>query len=76
MSDRDRNGRNETCENRRKNGLFAIDGGFRSSGGLDGGDHLDQTGNSPLRDRTGLRNSSQELNFLLQRPVGGMGSFA
>jgi hypothetical protein len=29
--------RNETCENRRRNGLFLIDDGFRSSGGLDGG---------------------------------------
>jgi hypothetical protein len=30
---------------------------------------------SPRRDRTSLRNSSQERNFLLQRPGGEMGSF-
>jgi hypothetical protein len=63
-------------KNPRRNGMFLIDDGFRSSGRLDGGDHLDQTGCSPRRDRTSLRNSSQERNFLLQRPGGEMGSFA
>jgi hypothetical protein len=35
-----------------------------------------QTANSPRRDRTSLLNSSQERNFLLQRPGGETGSFA
>jgi hypothetical protein len=51
----------------RRNGLFSIDDSFRGSGRLDGGDHLDQTACSPRRDRTSLRTSSQERNFLLQR---------
>jgi hypothetical protein len=42
---------------------------------LGGGDHLDQTANSPRSHRTSLRNSSQERNFLLQRPRGEMPSF-
>src|SRR6202165_5654237 len=40
-----------------------------------GGRHLEHTACSPRRDRTSLRNSSQERNFLLQRPGGEMGSF-
>src|ERR1700704_1571876 len=48
------------AENRRqdprRNGLFSIDDGFRSSGRLDGGDDLDRTACSPRRDRTRLRN--------------------
>jgi hypothetical protein len=69
-----------TVENRRQdprgNGLFTIDNGFRGSGRLDGGDDLDQTGCSPRSDRTSLRNSGQERNFLLQRLSGEMASFA
>ena len=49
--------------------------GNRGSVGLGGGDHLDQTANSPRSHRTSLRNSSQERNFLLQRPRGEMASF-
>ena len=63
-------------ENPRRNGLFPIDDGGRGSGRLDGGDDLDQTGCSPRSDRTSLRTSGQERNFLLQRPGGEMGSFA
>ena len=48
---------------------------MRGLGRLDGGDDLDQTACSPRRDRTSLQNSSQERNFLLQRPGGEMGSF-
>ena len=36
---------------------------------LGGGDHLDQTANSPRSHRTSLRNSSQERNFLRARPL-------
>ena len=43
---------------------------------MGGGDDLDQTACSPRRDRTRLRNSRQERNFLLQRPGGEMGLFA
>src|ERR1700730_5108827 len=62
-------------KNTRRNGLFSIDDGFRSSGRLDGGDDLDQTACSPRSHRTSLRTSSQERNFLLQRPGGETGSF-
>src|SRR6266481_2828700 len=55
--------------------LFSIDDGFRGSGRLGGGDDLDQTACSPRRDRTSLRTSGQERNFLLQRQGGEMGSF-
>jgi hypothetical protein len=54
-------------KNTRRNGLFLIGDGFRSSGKLDGGDDLDQTACSPRSHRTSLRTSSQERNFLLQR---------
>src|SRR6202790_2381086 len=54
-------------KNIRRNGLFLIGDGFRSSGKLDGGDDLDQTACSPRSHRTSLRTSSQERNFLLQR---------
>ena len=60
----------------RRNDLFSMDDGLDGSGRLGGGDHLDQTGCSPRRDRTSLRNSSQERSFWLQRPGGEMGSFA
>ena len=60
----------------RRNGLFSIADGYYRSGRLDGGDYLDQTACSPRRDRTSLRHSSQERNFLLQRRDGKMGSFA
>ena len=39
-------------------------------------DDLDQTACSPRRDRTSLRNSSQERNVSPQRPGAEMGSFA
>ena len=67
---------NDTGENPHRNGLSGVGAGICGFVGLDGGDHLDQTGCSPRRDRTSLRNSSQERNFLLQRPGGEMGSFA
>ena len=38
-------------KNAGRNGLFLIDDGFRSSGRLDGGDHLDQTACSPRSHR-------------------------
>src|SRR6202045_4501186 len=38
-------------KNPRRNGLFLIGDGFRSSGRLDGGDHLDQTACSPRSHR-------------------------
>jgi hypothetical protein len=63
-------------KNPRRNGLFSIDDGFLGSGRLDGGDDLDQTACSPRRDRTSLRNSSQERNFSPQKPGAEMGSFA
>src|SRR5258707_14827708 len=63
-------------KNPRRNGLFAVDVEICGFGRLDGGDDLDQTACSPRRDRTSLRNSSQERNFLLQRPGSKMGSFA
>jgi hypothetical protein len=73
-------GRDRCDENRwqdpRKNGLFFVDGGFRGSGRLDGGDYLDQTACSPRRHRTGLQYSSQERNFLLQRQGAELASFA
>ena len=37
-----------------RNDLFSMDDGFRSSGGLDGGDRRDRTANSPASRRTGL----------------------
>jgi hypothetical protein len=41
-------------ENPHRNGLFSIDGGFRGSGRLDGGDGRDRTANPPRsRHRTG-----------------------
>jgi hypothetical protein len=43
---------------------------------LGGGDYLDQTACSPRRDRTGLRYSSQERNFLAQRREPKLASFA
>src|ERR1700726_3784378 len=39
----------------RRNGLFLIDNGFRSSGGLDGGGCRAQTGDPPPSRRTRLR---------------------
>jgi len=63
------------AENPRRNDLF---GGVSEPCGLrrlDGGDDLDQTACSPRRDRTSLRTSGQERNFLLQRQGGEMGSF-
>src|SRR5437879_3330881 len=65
-----------TRQDPRRNGLFSVDDNFRSSGRLGGGDDLDQTTCSPRRDRTSLRNSSQERNFSPQRPGAEMGSFA
>jgi hypothetical protein len=68
--------RNDTGENPQRNGLSGVGAGICRFVGLDGGDYLDQTACSPRRDRTGLRHSSQERNFLLQRQDGKMGSFA
>ncbi len=68
--------RNDTGENPHRNGLFGAGPEICGLEGLDGGDDLDQTGCSPRSDRTSLRNSSQERNFLLQRPGGEIGSFA
>ena len=66
---------NKTAENPRRNGLFGFGREICGLEGLGGGDHLDQTANSPRSHRTSLRNSSQERNFLLQRPRGEMPSF-
>jgi hypothetical protein len=67
--------RNDTGENPLRNGLSRVGAGICGFVGLDGGHHLDQTGCSPRSHRTGLRNSSQERNFLLQRPRGELASF-
>jgi hypothetical protein len=68
--------RNDTGENPHRNGLSGVGTRICSFVGLGGGDDLDQTACSPRSHRTSLRNSSQERNFLLQRPRGEMGSFA
>jgi hypothetical protein len=54
---------------------FPIDGGFCGSVRLDGGDQLDQLAAPHAVIETSLRNSSQERNFLLQRPGGETGAF-
>ena len=67
--------RNDTGQNPQRNGLSGVGAGICGFVGLDGGDDLDQTACSPRRDRTSLRTSGQERNFLLQRQGGEMGSF-
>jgi hypothetical protein len=68
--------RNDAGEDPDRNGPFRVGLEIRSFEGLDGEGDLDQTGCFPRRDRTSLRTSSQERNFLLRRPGGEMGSFA
>jgi hypothetical protein len=65
---RRRKERNNTGENPGRNGLFPINDGFYGLGGLDGGDSMDRTTNSPPSHRTRLRLPTQERNFSMQRP--------